>query len=179
MDDRLEKFIKDHREELDIKIPRNDLWKEVEKELKDDSEIKSISRSAYMWRAAAVILLVITSWLAYERINQIDSTESRDIVSLSPQLAEAEAFYISLINDKREEIKVLGQRFDLGADFINEIDQLDSMYAVLKKDMQYGNQENLVDAMILNLQLRIEILNQQLSIIKSIENSEKDESIIL
>ena len=51
------------------------------------------------------------------------------------------------------------------------------MYAVLKKDMKNGNEENLIDAMILNLQLRIDILNQQLKIIQSIENSQKDEKV--
>jgi hypothetical protein len=70
----------------------------------------------------------------------------------------------------------LSQELDLGKDFANEINMLDSMYAVLKKDMQNGNEENLVDAMILNLQLRIEILNQQLNIIQSIE-TRKNEKI--
>jgi hypothetical protein len=58
------------------------------------------------------------------------------------------------------------------------------MYMVLKKDLQNGNEENLTDAMILNLQLRIEILNQQLSIIQSIETRkngkiDEDETIRL
>ena len=73
----------------------------------------------------------------------------------------------------------MSKKYDLGDDFLDEIDKLDSMYAVLKQDMKNGNEVNLIDAMILNLQLRIEILNQQLKIIQSIENSQKDEKVIL
>ena len=53
---------------------------------------------------------------------------------------------------------------------------LDSMYAVLKKDLNKGNEDVIADAMILNLRLRIEILNKQLSIIQAIEDS-KNENI--
>jgi hypothetical protein len=71
----------------------------------------------------------------------------------------------------------MSEKYDFGGEFLSEIQVLDSMYILLKKDMNHGNEEVLVDAMILNLQLRIEILNQQLSIIQSIENSQKDEKI--
>ena len=73
----------------------------------------------------------------------------------------------------------MSEKYELGSDFLYEIDLLDSMYVVLKQDMKNGNKENLADAMILNLQLRIEVLNQQLRIIQSIENKQKDEKFIL
>ena len=180
MDDRLEKYIKSHREEMDAKNPRNDLWSNIEKELNQNTKQRHISKSVIFWRAAAVILLLITSWLAFDKVNQNFSNEnSGNVAVLSPQLIEAETFYISLIGQKKKEIKVMSERYDLGADFLDDINMLDSMYSVLKEDMNSGDEQNVVDAMILNLQLRIEILNQQLSIIQSIENSQKDEKIIL
>jgi len=180
MDDRLEKYIKSHKTEIDDKSPRKDLWMDIEKELNQKTKRRHFPKSVMFWRAAAVILLLITSWLAFEKLDQNSAEkESLKVAELSPQLLEAETFYISLISQKREEIKIMSQKYDLGRDFINDIDVLDSMYSVLKKDMNHGNEENLVDAMILNLQLRIEILNQQLGIIQSIENSQKDENIIL
>ena len=180
MDDRLEKYIKSHREEMDGKNPRNDLWSDIEKELNQNTKQRHISKSVIFWRAAAVILLLITSWLAFDKVNQNFSDEnSGNVAVLSPQLIEAETFYISLIGQKKEEIKVMSERYDLGAEFLDDINMLDSMYSVLKEDMNNGDEENVADAMILNLQLRIEILNQQLGIIQSIENSQKDEKIIL
>lgn len=179
MDDRLEKYIKDHREDMDYKSPREDLWETIKNELKDESKQRHLSRSVFYWRAAAVILLLITSWLAFDKLAPNSNGDSVEIASINPQLFEAETYYISLIDQKREEIRVMSQKYGLGNDFLHDIDQLDSMYAVLKNDMATGDEENLVDAMILNLQLRIEILNQQLSIIQSIENSQQDETIIL
>jgi len=179
MDDRIEKFIKSHRADLDDKVPRNDLWSDIEIELGSSAKKRSISMPVIYWRAAAVILLLVSSWLVFDKVTQNGTESGSTVVELSPQLLDAETYYISLINQKCEEIKILGDRFDVGSDFLYEIDRLDSMYSVLKQDMSNGNEENLVDAMILNLQLRIEILNQQLSIIQSIENSQQDETVIL
>ena len=182
MDDRLEKFIKSHRDEMDGKNPRKDLWADIEKELGQNQDLKQrhISKPVIFWRAAAVILLLITSWLAFDKVNQYsEGDENFEVAEASTLLLEAETFYISLINQKRGEIRIMSKKYDLGDDFLVEIDKLDSMYAVLKRDMKNGNEENLIDAMILNLQLRIEILNQQLTIIQSIENSQKDEKVIL
>lgn len=179
MDDRIEKYIKSHRADLDDKVPRNDLWSDIESELGSGARKRSISTPVIYWRAAAVILLLVSSWLVFDKVSQNGAENGSAVVELSPQLLDAETYYISLIDQKREEIKTLGDKFDMGSDFLYEIDRLDSMYSVLKQDMANGNEENLADAMILNLQLRIEILNQQLSIIQSIENSQQDETIIL
>jgi len=180
LDDRLEKFIKDNREEMDFKSPRNDLWGDIENQLKDNSKQIKLSKTVVYWRAAAVILLLITSWLVIDKF----TTESNGIadvetVVFNPELEEAETFYITLINEKRGEISALSKKYELGKDFLNEIDRLDLMYSELKQELNGGDEDNLVDAMIRNLQLRIEILNQQLKIIQSIEKSQKDEAINL
>jgi len=180
MDDNLEKFIKSNRAEMDDKNPGRDLWADIENELKQNTKQRHISKPVVFWRAAAVILLLITSWLAFDKVYlNSDGNENLKIAEANPQLLEAETFYISLIDQKREEIKVVSAKYDFSEDFMYEIDVLDSMYVVLKQDMENGNEENLADALILNLQLRIEVLNQQLRIIKSIENKQKDEKIIL
>lgn len=179
MDDRLEKFIKDHRSDLDTKEPVADLWNRIEDELPTKSKVRAISNPIMYWRAAAVILFFISSWLVVDKLIETDPvTGVQQTAQLNPQLTEAESYYFSLIDQKREEITTLSEQYQLGEDFLREIDLLDSMYVVLREDLDNGNEENLVDAMILNLQLRIEILNQQLSIIKSIENSQSDEEFI-
>jgi hypothetical protein len=178
MDDKLEKFIKSHRAEMDDKNPKRDLWARIESEISQQPRQRNISKSVVYWRAAAVILLLITSWLVIDKVYQnSDGNGTAEVVAVNPQLLDAENFYISLIDQKREEVKIMSEKYDFGREFISEIQLLDSMYTLLKKDMNNGNEEVLVDAMILNLQLRIEILNQQLSIIQSIENSQKDEKI--
>lgn len=180
MDDKLEKYIKNHRDEMDDKNPRIDLWRDIEKELVPKSHPKSMARTHIYWRAAAVFLLLITSWLAYEKINHgFQGASSREMVAVSEELLEAETFYTKLIDQKRSEINQWNNKFGYGTEFENEIDVLDSMYVVLKKEMRHGNKEEMANAMILNLQIRVDILNQQIKILESIENSQKDEKINL
>lgn len=180
MDDKLEKYIKKHRKELDVKHPRADLWSDIESQLKDDSNQRAISRPVMYWRAAAVLLLLVTSWLVIEKFTvKPQEISQASIEEINPELAEAETFYITMINEKREEIRELGEKYEVGKDFMRDIEQLDKMYGKLKQDLNSGNESNLVDAMIRNLQLRIEILNQQLQIIQSIEKSQKDDKISL
>jgi hypothetical protein len=180
MDDRLEKFIRSHRQEMDNKGPRRDLWQDIEKEVITNARQRQLSRTVIFWRAAAVILLLISSWLVIDKVNRdIPGNEATEIAELNPQLMEAENYYVALINEKKQEIRSMSEKYDLGDDFLYEIDVLDSMYSTLKEDLPRGDEENLVDAMILNLQLRIEILNEQLSIIQSIENNQRNENISL
>lgn len=178
MDDSLEKFIKSHREDLDDKSPRKDLWSDIESQINIETKQRKLWNPTVYWRAAAVILLLISSWLVFDKVNQNADNNSEVAIS-NPQLFEAESYYVSLIAQKSEEIKVMSEKYDFGNDFLYEIDRLDSMYSMLKQDMSTGDEENIVDAMILNLQLRIEILNQQLNIIQSIENTQEDETVIL
>lgn len=171
MNDKLEKFIKSHRVDMDHKEPRPDLWIDIANEISNESKQKNLTRSFVWWRAAAVLLLLITSLLVLEKF--VSEPEGESLV-MNEQLIEAEGYYINLINQKHQEVISLSKDLDLGSDFSSEINKLDSMYSVLKVDLKNGNEDNLVDAMILNLQLRIEILNQQLSIIQAIEDSKNE-----
>ena len=111
MNDRLEKFIKSHRAEMDKKNPGKNLWTDIEKELNQNTKRKHISKSAIFWRAAAVILLLITSWLAFDKVVQNpEGNERFEVAEVSSILLEAENFYISLIEQKRGEIQLMSEK---------------------------------------------------------------------
>ena len=62
--------------------------------------------------------------------------------------------------------------------FLLEIDQLDSMYLELKKTYQTNaSNDRVMDAMISNLQLRLEILNRQLDILQNIKNQNNENEL--
>jgi len=181
MNDKLEKFIKSHRAEMDHKEPRPDLWIEIANEISSETKQRSLTKSFVWWRAAAILLLFVTSLMVLERF--VSEPDEKEVV-MSEELIEAESFYVDLISQKREEVITLSGDLELGDEFVQEINTLDSMYTLLKQDLKNGNNENVADAMILNLQLRIEVLNKQLSIIQSIENrknenQDEDETIRL
>jgi phage shock protein A len=61
---------------------------------------------------------------------------------------------------------------ELYRQFVSDITQLDSSYNSLKKELPANpNREQLLEAMIQNLQLQTELLNQQLRIIKQIKQA--------
>lgn len=181
MSDQLEKFIKAHRADMDDKEPRPDLWIDIANQVNSKREARKTTRTFIWWRAAAVFLLFVTSLLVLEKY--VSEPEPQEVV-INEQLQEAESFYTVLIAQKKEQVATLSRQLDLDHDFANEIDELDSMYSALKNNLQQGDEDNVVDAMILNLQLRIEILNRQLDIIQLIEKSKnfkdtEDETVSL
>jgi hypothetical protein len=58
--------------------------------------------------------------------------------------------------------------------FAGDVNKLDSVYRSLKQQLpQNANREQLIEAMIQNLQLQMDLLNHQLTIIKQINHSKK------
>ncbi len=181
MNDRIEEFIRSNRKEMDFKEPRPDLWIDIVNEINDQKKQKSLNRSFVIWRAAAVLLLLVSAWLVVDKFTKVEG--AGEVVE-NQELQEAESFYISLIGQKKQEVLNMSEELGLGSEFGKEINTLDSVYAVLKGDLKTGDEKDVVDAMILNLQLRIEVLNQQLNIIQAIEkskteNDREDETIRL
>jgi len=179
MNDKLEKFIKTHRADLDDKEPSVELWGKIAGEIRPEKSTKTASRSIAYWRVAAAVFFFATSALLIDKFIYRELAPATIVTTTNPVLNEAEGYYLSLINEKTEEIKAFGKNDYADPQFVRDMNGLDSMYQVLKKDLPLGNEQNIVDAMIQNLQLRIEVLNSQLEIIQSIEKfkKEKNESV--
>jgi hypothetical protein len=84
-------------------------------------------------------------------------------------------YYAKLIEIKHEELKTLEKDEPLlYRQFSGDVQKLDSVYHSLKVQLPgNSNREQLIEAMISNLQLQIGLLNKQLSIIKKIKHSKK------
>jgi len=176
MNNKLEKFIKTHRYELDDKEPSSELWGKIAREITPEKKIEPISRSLVYWRVAAAVLFFATSALLIDKFVYQESTPSVIATTTNPALIEAEGYYLSLINQMNEEITAYGQNDYSDPQFIHDMNSLDSVYQALKQDLALGNEQNIIDAMIQNLQLRIEVLNNQLEIIQSIEKFKREEN---
>lgn len=180
MKDRLEDFIKSHRAEFDDLEPRKDTWAKIQKELQPIEQKKDY---AWLWKAAAVVFLCISIGLAVERTMQNDIDRVAEVSSAqksrSAELKEVEGYYTQLISQKRMEIKTVIDKNGLtDVELLQDMEQLDTMYTKLKKDLKRNqNDERLINAMIQNLQLRVEILNKQLKILERISKHEEDEKI--
>jgi len=84
-------------------------------------------------------------------------------------------YYAKLIEIKHEELKTLEKDEPLlYRQFSGDVQKLDGVYHSLKTQLpNTSNREQVMEAMISNLQLQIGLLNRQLKIIKQIKNSKK------
>lgn len=85
------------------------------------------------------------------------------------------AHYAALVEIKQNQIKKIKKDEPLlYQKFAGDFQKLDSTFHTLKKQLPVNpNREQLLEAMIQNLQLQTELLNQQLNIIKQINHSKK------
>jgi negative regulator of sigma E activity len=118
------------------------------------------------WVASVVLLVLAGSfwWLN----TRYGLAEQPGLVAASPAYAKEVTHYASLIDDKRAELRQLTEQDpDLYRQFSGDLESLEANYQTLKADLpQTPNQEVLIQAMIQNLQLQIDLLNEQLRVIE-------------
>lgn len=180
--DSLENFIRRNKQEFDRFVPSEEIWAKLENALDEKKQPKVITLTyTTLWRAAAVVLLlmgvtVLWRYAGFRGQESKVAIKNIDLKKINPELAEVEIYYTSLIAQKNDEIKKFTDADpELSRDFSKELASLDSMYVKLKEELAtLPAKEKVMDAMILNLQLRIQVLNQQLAILEKIRNLKKE-----
>ncbi|EAY28524.1 hypothetical protein [Microscilla marina] len=196
-DELLEQFVTKTRDEFNMFEPPAEIWQQVSGALDNDYTGKVITLSyRSIWKiasAAAVILLVgfigVKFWGGQTPASTHDNmatTEDSTILKntladdfnlkeLDPELAEAESYYTELIAEKKKELdKYSLEDVTLKEEFKGDISELDSTYNALRKELyNVPSKDKVSEAMILNLQTRIEILNQQLKILEKAKKKTK------
>jgi hypothetical protein len=103
--------------------------------------------------------------------------EPPNTVEIKPTVGDHKEmyYYAKLIELKHEELKTLEKDEPLlYRQFSGDVQRLDSVYHSLKTQLpNNSNREQVIEAMISNLQLQIGLLNKQLEIIKKIKHSKK------
>jgi len=175
MADQLEKYINEHRSEFDAESPSSEAWKNIRDGLGDE---RANMNTAWYWKAAAVMLLMLSTYLIVDKVSQSDSTTPfiAQLEEPEDEFVMAEDYYFSVINQKIVEIQESELSPEIKKDFTQEIQRLDEMYSELQLEYQQVQDEKIKDAMILNLQLRINLLNEQLNIIRNIKTIKEDEN---
>lgn len=184
----LENFIRDHREEFDGDEPSPRVWKDLQQQLqaepapaKKKNGGRLLTMSILKWSAAAAIL-VLAGLGVFHLINQPDpagtagvNTRPNDdlIQKINPTYAKEVYHFTQLIELKQEELKQIEKDNPaLYQQFLGDINQLDSSYNLLKKELPSNpNREQLLEAMIENLKMQTALLNQQLQVIQQIKQS--------
>lgn len=155
MKDQLEEFISNNRKAFDDKEPSEKVWTNINASL--GLRRTSVWNSLALWRAAAVIFMVLCGYLLVPK-NTMTAISTGQATS---EFDDVEAFYVRQISEKVEMIGEFQKSEGLNG-FTHDFQQLEAMYMVLKEDMKTRPSEKVKDALVLNLLVRIDLLNQQL-----------------
>lgn len=176
MSNQLEKFINNNRDEFDSEKMKID-WEKI----KSGVTQKKTKFRRLWWAAAASITLVISTMVYFNHHENKPVVTAIQAVDLPPKeltdqldrtyTSQMDQFAI-LIEHKQNELRQNQKtQPELYKQFLNDNNRLDSSYKFLKSELSANpNKEILLDAMIQNLELKLDLLNRQLQIIKQSKN---------
>jgi hypothetical protein len=178
----IEKFIKANREDFDSHEPSNDLWARIENRLENQPKkgrIMSLLGGFRGLKIAASILIFITiGYTAYHNhaIEIIEEHPSE--FAISPTYATQLASYTSMIDEKQEELQeLINNDPQMSKQFEVELKSLNENYQHLRAELPKNpNQEDVLKAMIENLQWQTDLLNQQLNILQKIKDLKNEKA---
>ncbi len=189
MNNNIERFIRDNREGFDNLEPSAQIWENIEAEIGPvKQKTPVIKMNWFRWSLAASLLVAITVMAVY-LFNQKNTTvtpqvakqtekstrnpENTDplVQDIDPQYAKMVSQFTTLIETKQSGIRSIEKdNPELYRQFSGDIQRLDSAYQVLRNTLSANpNKEQLLQAMIQNLQMQIDLLNQQLIIIQKVK----------
>lgn len=187
MSNRIEDFIHSHRDEFDSEVPSSRVWNRINEQFSGHNKNRIIAFHWIRWSAAAAILIVLGAgswyWLSSHSNRTVEITKSTDqsaaagdsllLNEINPVYAREVFHFTQLIELKQVELKQLeNENPELYRQFMNDINKLDSSYNRLKQELPANaNREQLLEAMISNLQVQMDLLNQQLQVIQLIKQS--------
>jgi hypothetical protein len=159
--DTIEKQIRDNHQAFEVDRHPEAGWEGVRRQL----DRKQPPGMTY-WRIAAAVLLLCTAGLGIQNIwlqGQVANMSMNSNIATDSM----EEYYLKLISLKKEEYRHVSTKEQQIALF-HDLAELDDAYQELKKSFhQLNGREELADAMLLNLQMRVMILNEQIQILSN------------
>ena len=167
----IEKLIRENRADFDSEIPSEKVWSSISKNLQ--SKKKKFSWKPYM-AAASVMLFITCAWLVANK--KFDASSINTDNNISAEVQEAQIQFSSLIEIKRNELNQYKKdNPELVSDFERQLVELQVNYKQLLPQLKDEKKRDVVlQAVIDNLQMQVEILNQQIEIIKQYKKPKND-----
>jgi hypothetical protein len=180
--DKLEKYFLDHRDDFDDQVPDPALWDKIDTR---KARVIRINWKDIAWKVAAVAVIFMASYYFHDfmdsRKQYSHGTFRKNADMNSPimkELFEAEAYYNSQINIRKEEVfRLTASNPDVRHEIDDEMVDLDRVYKELKEDLKdNADNEEVIEAMIQNYRLKLDILEEMLARLKQSNESQNKES---
>lgn len=167
MNDPLKEYIRQNRSAFDNRLPSDNVWSSIASSL-PETKPYSLWNSLLVWRVAAVVFLSVSIYLFSTR-SSVPAGKKSEVAKMQNEFTDQELFYNDQIAEKVAFIDDFANA-DEQDQFTQDFQKLDAMYQVLREEMRAKPSEKVRDALILNMLIRIDLLNQQ---IKRLEDSGK------
>lgn len=164
--DKLERFVQENREKLDIYEPSPAVWEKIEGRNVFISRKLLVSLSA----AALLTLVLATAIIIYSSANR-----KNRLSGISGEINEMEMFYNSMANALYMKAKpMLTRQPEIEKELENDLQRIDKLCIEIKKDLKdnVDNQE-VIKALIQNYAIKISILEDMLRILNENENNKE------
>lgn len=186
MQDQLERYILSQKDQLDVFEPDDRLWERIDRELHEETPVRKLNFWSQSWKAAAAIAMLVTAgallwWVSLQSPSQeITNGKSSPAIQTNPQafytaeLAEVETYYSEQISAQKARIESFKtQGIVLDEALYEQMDMLNENYVELQTELSFAEDQDLiVNAMIQNLMIQMQILNQQLMILEEIKTKQ-------
>jgi chromosome segregation ATPase len=184
MKERLEQFINLNRQDFDDKVPAPLIWDEINQKLpspKKKAKIIQLNRFR-LWAAAIAIMVTSTVIFLLVENNRLKKDLTASQQRLQQQETETQADYDRELNQfmqvvaaKQHQLSGIRSEYpSLYKSFTADINDLNEEYKKLKQVLTtVPEKDEVLDAMIQNLKLQVELLNEQLLIIQQLKSSKK------
>ena len=187
--DKFEKYILNQKEVLDSETPKDEVWERIATKLDEkqgrQKQVRLVPITR-LWQVAAVFVGIIVCMVSFQIYyntkinNNLANNRNKQVLetnleTIPPELEEAEQFYFMQINEKREELQKFNtQGIRTDGEIEKYMSELDVAYKDLKNELVVNQNEQVVSELIRNLQIRIDLLNQQLEVLKQIEHLKQE-----
>jgi hypothetical protein len=178
--DKLEKYILDHREQFDDQEPDPGVWDRIDTR---KSPVIRINWKSIAWKAAAAAAIFVASYFFHDYMATRNQSSKRlmgenagDTTPIVNELIEAEAYYSSRINLKKEEVfRLTASNPEVRSEVNKEMVDLDRVFSELKQDLKdNADNEEVIEAMLQNYRLKLDILEEMLLQLKQSNESQNE-----
>ncbi len=184
MSSELEKYLKSHREILDVEAPDDQLiWEGIRQDLQQTGNRTRKKRMLIRIRniAAALIILVSVGYMINDILGERTPGRGVSLADVDRELGAREKEYRSLVSFKEEEAGSFNHVDNLIiAELLEEIQKLDTIYEETMKDLsELGYNEQVINTIFDTYEKKIYLLELIILENNKIKNHENDEHLFL
>jgi hypothetical protein len=175
MSTKIEDFIKENKKSFDTELPSKELWTKIDASLNKKKPVEPYRLKLWIGIAASltVALMIIFYYTDHSKEDMIS------VADVNPAYAKKQVKYASLIERKTDSLEVLAKENpQLYEKFSADLKAIKKDYKQLNQQLPASaNQAMVVKAMERNLELQLQVVSQQLTIINQVNQFKKDNQL--